>query len=78
MNTQNKIPKEALLEEAQMYADGRYAFRKINNYSGASQNTFDDVAEKFPLLSNDEIHDIVFEASVAFWERSVPLENNNN
>lgn len=54
---------------AQDYADQRYAFRKINNFSGAADNTREDVAEKYPELSEDEINDIVFEASVTFQER---------
>lgn len=54
----------------QQYADQRYAFRKINNYSGASENTKEDIAEKFPELSNEDINDIVFEATVNFNERN--------
>ena len=60
---------ELTLEQAQDYANKRYAYRKINNFSGASINTVEDVAEKFPELTNDEINDIVFEATVHFQER---------
>ena len=60
---------DSILEQAQEYANKRYAYRKINNYSGASINTKDDVLEKFPELTNDEINDIVFEATVNFQEQ---------
>lgn len=65
----NHTTRPLLLDEAQTFADKHYAYRKINNHSGPSQDTVEDVAEKFPLLTNDEINDIVFNATVNFQEK---------
>lgn len=61
---------KATTQTPQEYADSRYAFRRLNNFSGASANTAEDVAEKFPELSDDQVNDIVFEATVNFQEQN--------
>lgn len=64
-----KKHKPINLEQAQVYANKRYAFRKINEYSAPFSNTVEEVLEKFPELDEETAKDIVFEASVQFEEQ---------
>lgn len=72
----NHTTRKLLINEAQKFANKRYAITK-NQFNGYFPGKFSDsyikscmeVANEFPSLTNDEIHQIVWEASVYYNEQ---------